>query len=207
MAAASAGAIGQLAPLALAAGIVLLMPLAGSQKPRTVPDTPISETERMRNQHIEDMRSYGGGASFWQSQTRKRENQGAKQNKDLSLFPWQRPATLDALFTEHVQVAEFDTADSMLTFDTNQGQVRMNRRNAIPDTLTEDLENPSDRSRVARFDTWHEMPNWANPAQIRQANAILAADTDPNNQMRRHYGTNLFNRAPGQSFRYSPTQA
>lgn len=156
---------------------------------------------------MEDMRSYGGGASFWQSQARRRDNQGDHTNRDLSLFPWERPATLDALFTEHVQVAEFDTADHMLTFDTNQGQVRMTRRNAIPDTLTEDLVHPADPTRVARFDTWHEMPNWANPAQIRQANAILAADTDPNNQMRRHYGTNLFNRAPGQSFRYSTTQA
>ena len=101
--------------------------------------------------------------------------------------------------------AKFDTMESMLTFDTRQGQLRMNKRNPIPATLSEDLANPSDPSRVARFDTWHEMPNWANPAQVRQAEALLESDTDPENRMRRHYGVDLFNRAPGQSFRYGTT--
>lgn len=202
---ASVASVGQLAPLALAAGIAYAIANHGAQKPNTVPDTPVDETTRLFRQAEADMGAWGASAAFWQSSHNRLQNMGAAQNLDLSLKPSERAANLAHLNWEHAEVAKFDTMESMLTFDTRQGQLRMNKRNPIPATLSEDLANPSDPSRVARFDTWHEMPNWANPAQIRQAEALLESDTDPENRMRRHYGVDLFNRAPGQSFRYGTT--
>lgn len=202
---ASVASVGQLAPLALAAGIAFAIANRPAEKPNTVEDTPVEETERLSKQAQEDMGAWGASASFWQSSHTRLQNMGAAQNLDLSLKPNQRAANLAHMNWEHSEVAKFDTYESMLAFDTRQGHLRMNKRNAIPSTLSEDLANPADPSRVARFDTWHELPNWANPAEIRQAQALLEADVDPDNQMRRHYGTELFNRAPGQSFRYGTT--
>lgn len=195
--------LGELAPLALAAGIVLLISRPEANKKNTVEDTSVSEYARMRDQQMEDMNAWGASASFWQAEHNKLVGLGAATNKDLSLMPHEREASLNGMFKEHCDVAAFDVADTMNVFDTRQGLVRMNKRNPIVSTLSEDLVNPADPTRIARFDSYHEMPNWANPAQVRQAKALLEADTDPQNAMRRHYGTELFNRAPGQSFRYT----
>lgn len=205
MAATSAMAIGDLAPLALAAGIVLMVVRPAAQKPPHRQDVPHDETSRIHRQAVEDMGAWGAGATFWQSSHRRLQNMGAATNRDLSLMPHQRDGTLNGMYEEHAAVADFDTFESLLSLDTRQGELRMNKRNPIPSTLSEDLAHPADSSRIARFDTWHEMPNWANPAQIRQAEAIMRRDADPQNAMRRHYGTELFNRAPGQSFRYGTT--
>lgn len=201
--AAFVASLGDLAPLALAAGVVLFVARPGADKPNTVPDTPKSETVRLRDQAMEDMEAWGASAAFWQAEHNKLVGIGAATNKDMSLMPQEREQSVYGMYKEHADVAQFDTADSMNVFDTRQGLVRMNKRNPIVSTLTEDLVNPSDPTRVARFDTYHEMPNWANPAQVRQAQALLEADADPQNAMRRHYGVELFNRAPGQSFRYT----
>jgi hypothetical protein len=198
-------AIGDLAPLALAAGIVLWVSRPGSQKSPNRPDVPADETARIHHQAVEDMGAWGAGATFWQSSHRRLQNMGAETNKDLSLHPTNRDPTLASMYEEHAFVADYDSFKELLSLDTRQGEIRANKRNPIPSTLSEDLVHPADSSRVARFDTWHEMPNWANPTQIRQAEAIMRRDADPQNAMRRHYGVELFNRAPGQSFRYGTT--
>jgi len=201
--AAFAASLGELAPLAFAAGIVLLVAQDGATKKNTVEDTSPSEYARIRDQQMGDLQAWGAPAAFWQAEHNKLVGIGAATNKDLSLQPWEREASLNGMYKEFCDIAAFDTADTMNCFDTRQGLVRMNKRNPIVATLSEDLVNPSDPSRVARFDSYHEMPNWANPAQIRQAQALIDADADPQNAMRRHYGVELFNRAPGQSFRYT----
>lgn len=195
-------AFGDLAPIALAAGIVLFVSRSGAKKSPERDDVPMDETARQHHQAVEDMEAWGAGATFWQSNHRRLQNASAAQNKDLSLMPGQRPGGLPTMYEEHAYIADFDTFETLLSLDTRQGELRMNKRNPIPATLSEDLVNPSDPSQIARFDTWHEMPHWANPAQVRQAEAIMRRDADPQNAMRRHYGVDLFNRAPGQSFRY-----
>ena len=201
----TAVALGDLAPLALAAGIVLFVSRKGAQKSPQRNDVPANETARIHQQAVEDMGAWGAGATFWQSNHRRLQNMGAATNRDLSLIPGQRPQGLEGIYDEHAFVADFDTFNELNSLDTRQGELRVNKRNPIPSTLSEDLVNPNDSSRVARFDTWHEMPHWANPAQIKEAERIMARDADPQNAMRRHYGTELFNRAPGQSFRYGTT--
>lgn len=205
MAATSAMAIGDLAPLALAAGIVFMVSRPQARKKPQREDVPADETARIHEQAVADMEAWGAGATFWQSNHRRLQNLGAAHNRDLSLIPSHRQGGLPAMYEEHAFVADFDTFEQLLGLDTRQGELRMNKRNPIPATLSEDLVHPSRPHQVARFDTFHEMPHWANPAQVRQAEALMRRDADPQNAMRRHYGVELFNRAPGQSFRYGTT--
>ena len=159
----------------------------------------------MREQHLEDMRAYGCSGSFYKAEHNKIMLNHANKGKELSLMTPECDRTVDHIFQQHADIAHYDSQEAMLSVHLNQGEVRMARRNPIISTLSHEVENNGDSSMRQTFDYYYENVPYANQAQVRQTEAIVAADKEanPENAQRRYYGVELFNRAYGQSFRYT----
>jgi hypothetical protein len=198
---------GDLLPLAAVAGIAFFLANSESKdgKPRTNHTENKSYAEELNEQHMADMRAYGASASFWGAEHNKLMLNHADRGKELSLMTPDSARNVESIFQQHADIAHYDSAETMLAVQTNQGEIRMRRRNPIVSTLSHSVENCANPAMQATFDYYYENINYANPAQVRQTQAIVKADenANPDNAARRYYGVELFNRAYGQSFRYS----
>lgn len=205
---ASAG-IGTLAPLAAAAGLAFYVAMLPNKPAEAPHRRNRSDDERRREQAVGDMEWWGTSASFWQANDNKKMQLGSIMNKELSLNPRYQGEKADPnqnpfsrMHQDHADLAQFDAQDTLLSLSAHKGTIRMNKTLAIPTTLTPDLVNQRHPHHIAVFDGHHERPEWANAAQQKEAERLVAADIDPDNRMRSHYGVAMFNRAHGQSFRY-----
>ena len=206
--AAGMAGVGQYLPLLLfTAGGLVLASRANAKAP---PTKEPSKEEYTQHQHTEQMHATGATMAMWQSMNNKAIMMGSQISdsdgldlrgggyvKDPNVNP------LDLVFQEHVELATFDRADTFLTLATGaNGEVRMRRRNAIVTTLTPEIHDPRRPEVSSTFTVSKHIPAYSNPAQIKQALSHLDEQTRPNQSLRKHYGVEFFNRAPGQSFRY-----
>lgn len=197
-----------LLPIAGVAAIAFYLANAHSgddNKPKTNNNVNQTESERMRDQHLQDMRAYGASASFYKAEHNKIMLNHANKGKELSLVFPEEARTVEHMFQQHADIAHYDSQESMMSVHLNQGELRMSRRNPVIQTLSHEVSNNGDPSMSQTFDYYYENVPYANQAQVRQTKAIVEADmaANPDNAQRRYYGTELFNRAYGQSFRYS----
>ncbi len=102
---------------------------------------------------------------------------------------------------QHADLYHFDRQDSEYSLSTQQGEVRPHKRQPIVTAAANELHHPNDSSRVTGFLATSYVPNYANPTQVRVGQETMSKD--PERSLRREGGTEFFNRAPFQSFRYS----
>jgi hypothetical protein len=105
------------------------------------------------------------------------------------------------LARQHADLYAFDRQDSEYCLSTQQGEVRPGRRQAIVTAAANELHHPSDPTRRTGFLATSYVPNYANPTQIKVAAQAMSQDIE--RAYRREGGTEFFNRAPFQSFRYT----
>jgi hypothetical protein len=109
---------------------------------------------------------------------------------------------MNKMQSQHVDLTQFDRADTLMSLYADRGEVRPRRGQAIVTTLTQELRHPKEPERVTGFLAQSYVPNFANEAQIAAAARVAASD-DPERSLRRQQGSQFFLRAPFQSFRYS----
>ena len=180
----------------------------GAQAP---PRKDKSQRDRFNEQYQADLEDGGAVAGFFQSLNNKTLLMGSYLNHETTpnlqqavpgYVPDRNFNPLDSMNRQHMELADFDRADTFLALDTGIGEVRMRKRNAMFTPLTSELHHPKNPAQMTTFAGERFVPNWANDAQIKKVRHTLHRDMRDSEPLMKYYGVEYFNRAPGQSFRY-----
>ncbi len=199
--------LGVYLPLALMGGAGVY--LATRQNAKAPEPREPSKDERMRHQHEMELAARGAPMGNYQANYNKAilmgsaindagglDLRGGGYNPDPNVNPFYE------VFKDHVELSAFDRDDTMTSIHSAAGEVRMRKRQAFPTTLTAEIHNPRMPDRVSTLTTSKHVPAYANETQIKRALHHLDDQVQPSQSLRVHHGTVMFNRAPGQSFRY-----
>lgn len=201
------GTVGPYLPLAMFGGAGVY--LATRQNAKAPEPREPSKDERMRHQHEVELAVRGAPMGNYQANYNKAvlmgsaindagglDLQGGGYNPDPDVNP------LEPAFKDHIELSAFDRDDTMTSIHAAVGEVRMRKRQAFPTTLTAEIHNPRMPDRVSTLTTSKHVPAYANETQIKRALVHLEDQVQPSQSLRKHHGTTMFARAPGQSFRY-----
>lgn len=199
-------AIGPFLPLLAMGGAAAWMIQRSGHRIRE--HTP-SDDEKRRKTQQKDLEHNGANASVWAGKHQKHFLMGSSM-KDVIDFdnshggynPDANVDVLAELFQQHVDIENFDRADTFLSLTKGNGEIRMRKRGPIVATLTKEIAHPDDPLRTTQFEAYRHMPNWANKAQIDAMKRQVNPDTEPAMLLKRYWDAEDFNRAAGQSFRY-----
>lgn len=199
-------AVGPFLPVLAAGGLAVYLSQGEYGAP---PVREPSDEQRRRKEYVEDMRRNGASASHWQNLHNKTFLMGASTNDPISVDftggGYNSDPNVDILenvWTDHADLADFDRQDTFSSLVFNQGEIRMRRRMPIVATLTAEIYNPKYPEVSSNFGAYRAVPQWANPAQINQAAAMLDPSQSNDKFLRDYHDQEFFTRAPGQSFRY-----
>ncbi len=166
------------------------------------PPTEKSKEQKLYEMHMADMKAWGTSAAFYAAQHNKHFSRGKETGKELAPIYSPESRTFHAVCNDHATIAAHDNASNLHSKRVRQGEIRMSRRNPIIQTLTPTVSNPKNPRMTATFDHYYENVPYANPAQVKQVERRIANDAT-DERLRRYYGTALWNRANGHSFRFS----
>jgi len=109
------------------------------------------------------------------------------------------------LAEEQISLAAFDRWDTELAYHLQQGQIIPRKNNQIAIALTEEVSHPDDSSKRSTFYVSKFSPAYANQQQIADADRMLQqqGETPAERSLRAWNGSQFFETAAGQSFRYS----
>lgn len=112
---------------------------------------------------------------------------------------------VEDLAAKSVALANFDRADTLLSARVQQSTIVPRRNNQQAIALTEEVHHPSDTGSRSTFYVNKFSPAYANPRQIAEADYRLGVtwETEAERSLRAWNGSQFFERAAGQSFRYS----
>lgn len=199
-------AVGPFLPLLAMGGAAAWMVTRSGSRMRE--HTP-SDDERRRKTQEKDLQHNGANASVWGGKHQKLFLMGSSMKEvidfDNKNGGYNRDPNVDVLqemFQQHVDVEDFDRADTFYSLTKGNGEIRMRRRAPIVATLTKELHHPDDPMRTTQFEAYRHMPNWANQAQIDAMKRQVNPATEPNMLLKRYWDAEDFSRAAGQSFRY-----
>lgn len=201
------GEVALMLPLVAAGGVALA--LMQSSAPTTKPGSK-SEEEWRNEQEIMTLKERGASASNWQNQHNKTFLMGNAVRRVVAPDPRATGVSPDLtvdpllpMFHQHNDLAAFDRQDTLTSLRTNKGELRMRRRMPIAAALTEEIHRPGSEEASSTFLEYKFYPDRPNAAQIAQAKREIDAGKTYDQQLRNYYGVPYYNRAPGQSFRYS----
>ena len=112
---------------------------------------------------------------------------------------------MDVLAQEQAALAAFDRWDTELSYQLQQSQIIPRRNNQIAVALTEEVSHPDDPSKRSTFYVSKFSPAYANQQQIADADRQLRmiGESPAEHSLRAWNGSQFFETAAGQSFRYS----
>jgi hypothetical protein len=168
-----------------------------------------TESEKLTNDQAQNMQHVGANASVWKTLVHKQFLMGNPVSDVQGInfdgggyVPDRAYDPMNRVHKQHVEMTQFDRADTLLSLYSDRGEVRPRRGQPIVTTLTQELRHPTDGSRVTGFLAQSYVPGFANEAQLAAAARVAVSD-DPERSLRRQEGSQFFLRAPFQSFRYS----
>ena len=112
---------------------------------------------------------------------------------------------LEELANDSVRLASFDRADTLLSMHVQQSQVVPRKNNQMVMALSEEVYHPDDHTSRSEFYVSKFSPAYANPRQVLEADRVLGTHWEDEHEqsLRAWNGSQFFERAAGQSFRYS----
>jgi hypothetical protein len=190
--------------VAVGSGAIWMVSNSGMQAREYEP----TEEERRRETQILDMEHNGANASVFQNRHNESFLMGMAMGETLSMDNTgggynPNKDVLQDVFQQHADLEQWDRTHTFHAFTTAQGEIKMRSRGMpIAATLTPELYHPNDPSYRTDLAAYQGLPNWANTAQLQAMKRQRDSDLTPEQQTRRYYDGEFFNRAPGQSFRY-----
>lgn len=168
-----------------------------------------TESDKLTDDQAQNIGQVGANASVWKTLVGKQFLMGNPVS-DVQGFNFEgggyvtdkNTDPVRRMQNQHVELTQFDRADTLLSLYSDRGEVRPRRGQAIVTSLTQELYHPKDSTQVTGFLAQSYVPNFANEAQIAAAERVATSD-DPERSLRRRPGSEFFLRAPFQSFRYS----
>ncbi len=198
-------------PILLLGGAALIVvPYVHNVYQKDVTD-PNSENT-MEGQHVAIMNEVGASATAWANANQKQHLMGAPPPnvKGIHFYDpdsqgWQSNPGVDPLqpiWQEHAELQKFDQRSVVEALVAQRGEVRARRHMPIAAALTPEIHHPNHPDMRSGILETSYMPHNMNEAQIAQVQRIRGKE-DPAHPFRREPGIEFFNRAEGQSFRYS----
>lgn len=176
------------------------------------PEVDGSEEDRQVKQQEAIIREYGASAPMFQANWDRYVLMGGIINDGVGLDnrnggyhadpDWD---PLEEIMAKNVALSSFDRADVELSLRTERGEVVPRKRNAMAITLTPEIFDPSRPGVQSEFYVSKWSPAFANPTQIKHAEAKMYEDPENPHELslRSWNGSQFWDHAPGQSFRYS----
>lgn len=202
----SAGASQMLPVLGLGVAVYLL---ARKQEKPITTTASVSEEERIAKQHLADLDAYGTSSAVFQNLSYQYITQGGNFHEELALDvrgngyrPDPTRSQLNPLFSDHMKINAHDRSESMRLFHSQDARIMPNKRQPIVAALSKEIRHPNDPSRYSEMEYNKDLPNEPNKQQVKQAKQLRDRLTREDQALRSHYETAMFDRAPGQSFRY-----
>lgn len=171
-----------------------------------------TEDEELRVTHRAIIREYGMSAAVEQSMNDRKYLQGGiindgvgvdntfSQNLDNPNFD-----PLEYLQHEMVALAAFDRADTQLAQTVQQAKIVPRRNNQMAVALSEEVFHPDDPTSQSSIYVSKFSPAHANARQVLEGDMELGRhwESDHERSLRAWNGSQFFDHAAGQSFRYS----
>lgn len=171
-----------------------------------------TEEDRQQDQHRAIIQEYGASAAVFQENWDRAVLMGGIINDGVGLNntdggyhsdPNWDP--MEEVIAKNVALLSFDRSDAELSLHTQRGEVVPRKRNAMAITLTPEIFDPSRPDVRSELYVSKWSPAYANITQMRRAEARMYEDPENPHELslRSWNGAQFWDRAPGQSFRYS----
>ena len=204
-----ASTFSQWMPLAGIAGITMWV-ASSSRKAGTAPVRQLTPEQEIDKKHRKEMEFNGISQSAFQAMHNKQVTMGGNVTGDLFLDNvgggWNPNPDVDVLSKlrhNSARVASYDRHQAYyILSESETGVVRPPTNMPIVASLSKEIHHPNDMSRRSELEAHKLVPSNASDLQIRKAKAERDKADRSDQALRRHYDVAMFNRAPGQSFRY-----
>lgn len=176
------------------------------------PETSATEEDRQKEQQRAIIREYGASAPFYQTNWDRAVLMGGIindgvgfDNREGGYHADPNWDPMEEIASKNVALASFDRADVELALHTQRGEVVPRRRNAMAITLTPEIYDPSRPDARSEFYVSKWSPAFANITQVRRGEAMMYENPENPHELslRAWNGSQFWDHAPGQSFRYS----
>lgn len=195
----------ELGAIALVGGVIAAVSASDYLHPKKGQN--YQDSDVLYRDDVAQMRKTGAVQSVWQANVTKRVTAGAPLNDNHGIASMGAPKNplhdpLEVLYHEQAEGNQWSRATAMLSLHTQQGKVVPARHVPISKTLTPEIHKPGEPHKRTNNLLWTYIPDYANEAQINEAQANVDKGGHPAVSLRDNYGVAFFTRAPGQSFRY-----